>query len=205
MKYGSGRRQRVRVQSLTSATPRFPPNRISNGVSAMDCEDLDYRFSESKACQARSGAVTWKSQKSCSRSTATPQCRPPRPLARTPALSRDAEAGAPPALPDDRGRSQIGTQGPEKVESGSLGLSSTGEAEAGLPARPAEARRSDSPATGSARARRFRRNPLTGLEFGRGFVSWPGPSEAALVPPGLAASRWMETAASVGAVAAAGA
>ena len=136
MKYGSGRRQRVRVQSLTSATPRFPPNRISNGVMR---EDLDYRFSESKACQARSGAVTWKSQKSCSRSTATPQCRPPRPLARTPALSRDAEAGAPPALPDDRGRSQIGTQGPEKVESGSLGLPSTGEAESGLPARPAEA------------------------------------------------------------------
>ncbi len=68
-----------------------------------------------------------------------------RPLTRTPALNRDAEAA--PALPDDRGRSSIVAQVPEKAHSRSLGLPSTEEAEARPAARPAEA-----PAPALARA-----------------------------------------------------
>ena len=61
-----------------------------------------------------------------------------RPLTRTPALDRAAEAA--PALPDDRGRYPIVAQVTEKAHSRSLaGLDLTGEAEARRPARPAEA------------------------------------------------------------------
>ena len=126
-----------------------------------------------------------------------------RPLTRTPALNRDAEAA--PALPDDRGRSSIVAQVPEKAHSRSLGLPSTEEAEARPAARPAEA-----PAPALARAPGDARpdippQPFDISRFGRGFLPGPAPAAAALDPPGLAARGWMETAASVGALAAAGA
>ena len=126
-----------------------------------------------------------------------------RPLTRTPALDADAEAAAP-ALPDDRDRRPIVAQAPEKVDSRSLaGL--TGQAEARLPAWAAEP-----PAPALARAPTDARPeiPPQGVEiprFGRGFAPRPTSSAAALDPPGLAASGWMERAASVGALAAAGA
>ena len=129
-----------------------------------------------------------------------------RPLTRTPALDRDAETAPPPALADDRGRYPIVAQAPENVESRSLaGLALTGEAEAKLPTRPAEA-----PAPDLARAspdarpqippQRFEKS-----QFGLGFAPRSETGAGAPDPLGLAASRWMGTAASVGALAAAGA
>jgi hypothetical protein len=126
-----------------------------------------------------------------------------RPLARTPALDRDAP---PPALADDRSRYPIAAQGSEKGHSRSLaGLSSTGEAEARPAARPAEP-----PAPDLARVQTDARpdippQPFDISRFGLGFAREPAPAAAALAPPGLAASRWRKTAASVGALAAAGA
>jgi hypothetical protein len=126
-----------------------------------------------------------------------------RPLSRTPALNHGAEPAAPPALADDRKRSQIVAQAPEKVESGSLaGLTRTAEADARLPARPAESGALD-PARDRLDARPA--SPPQRIDmsrFGRGFTPGPG---LALDPLGLAARRWMKTAASVGALAAAGA
>jgi hypothetical protein len=128
-----------------------------------------------------------------------------RPLTRTPALNRDAEAAPSPTLSDDCGRSQIVAQGPGKVESRSLNLTLAPEAEARLPAQPAEA-----PAPDLARGRLDARpeiapQPLNISRFRRGFGPGPASAAAALDPPGLAASHWMETGASVGALAAAGA
>ena len=126
-----------------------------------------------------------------------------RPLTRPPALDRDARAA--PALPDDRGRYPIVAQAAEKAHSRSLGRSSTGEAAARPAARPAEA-----PAPGLARAPsdarpEFPPQPFDRSRFGRGLAPGPAPAAAALEPSGVAASRWMETAASVGALATAGA
>ena len=129
-----------------------------------------------------------------------------RPLTRTPALDRDAEAAAPPALPDDRDRPPFGAQASEKVEfpeprrhgrvTGGRGQT-TGAAGRGADARSRP--RSD------RRSPEFPPQPLEKSRFGRGFAPGPAPAAAALDPSGLAASHWMETAASVGALAAAGA
>ncbi len=129
-----------------------------------------------------------------------------RPLTRTPALDRAAEAAAPPALPDDRGRSPIVAQPPENVESRSLaGLALTGEAEAKRPARPAEAAAPDLARAPTDTRPKIPPQPLDISRFGLGFTPRPEPGEVAPDPLGLAANRWMETAASVRALAAAGA
>ena len=129
-----------------------------------------------------------------------------RPLTRTPALDRDAEAAAPPALPDDRDRHPNVAEALEKVDSRSLArMAVTREAEAKRPARPAEAPAPDLARAPTGARPEFPPQPFEKSRFGRGFAPKPAPAAAALDPLGLAARPWMGTAASVGALAAAGA
>ncbi len=129
-----------------------------------------------------------------------------RPLTRMPALDRAAEAAAPPALPDDRNRRPNVAEALEKVNSRSLaGVAASREAEAKRPAWAAAAPAPDL-ARAPANARpEFPPQPLEKSQFGRGFSPKPTPAAPALDPLGLAARPWKGTAASVGALAAAGA
>ncbi len=78
----------------------------------------------------------------------------------------------------------------------------TREAEAKRPARPAAAPTPDLARAPTAARPEFPPQPSEKSRFGRGFAPRPAP---ALDPSGRAASPWMESAASVGALAAAGA